>query len=74
MWNEPSEKPGTCTYSGKLFYFYHKPYLGYTLFAAEMIMDPDSEFFKQEGYFEAGYKVYIGPGKVLYIDWFMYIK
>lgn len=26
-------------------------------------MDPKSEFFKDEGYFDAGYKVYIGPGK-----------
>lgn len=51
MWNEPKEKPGTCTYSG------------YTLFAAETIMDPKSDFFKQDGYFEAGYKVYIGEGK-----------
>jgi 2-polyprenyl-6-methoxyphenol hydroxylase-like FAD-dependent oxidoreductase len=37
MWNEPLEKPGTCTYSG------------YTLFAAESVMDPSSEFFKSEG-------------------------
>ena len=51
MWGETTEKPGTCTYSG------------YTLFAAEMVMPPDSEFFKDEGYFEAGYKVYIGEGK-----------
>lgn len=51
MWNEPKEKPGTCTYSG------------YTLFAAETIMDPSSDFFKQDSYFEAGYKVYIGEGK-----------
>lgn len=51
MWNEGSEKPGTCTYSG------------YTLFAAESIMPPDSDFFKNEGYFDSGYKVYIGPGK-----------
>jgi len=51
MWNEPKEKPGTCTYSG------------YTLFAAETIMDPKSEFFKEDGYFDAGYKVYIGEGK-----------
>ena len=51
MWNEPQDKPGTCTYSG------------YTLFAAEMIMPPGSEFFKSEGYFDAGYKVYIGEGK-----------
>ena len=51
MWNEPTSKPGTCTYSG------------YTLFAAEMIMPPDSPFFKDEGYFDAGYKVYIGEGK-----------
>lgn len=26
-------------------------------------MDPDSDFFDNEGYFDAGYKVYIGPGK-----------
>ena len=51
MWNEPSARPGTCTYSG------------YTLFAAESIMPPDSTFFADEGYFDAGYKVYIGPGK-----------
>jgi len=51
MWNEPTAKPGTATYSG------------YTLFAAETIMDPNSDFFKSEGYFDAGYKVYIGPGK-----------
>jgi zeaxanthin epoxidase len=51
MWGEPSSRPGTCTYSG------------YTLFAAESIMDPDSDFFKSEGYYDAGYKVYIGPGK-----------
>lgn len=51
MWGEPSTKPGTCTYSG------------YTLFAAENVMEPDSEFFKNEGYFDAGYKVFIGPGK-----------
>ena len=51
MWNEPTSKPGTCTYSG------------YTLFAAENIMEPDSDFFKAEGYFDAGYKVFIGPGK-----------
>lgn len=51
MWNEPTSKPGTCTYSG------------YTLFAAENVMEPDSLFFKDEGYFDAGYKVYIGPGK-----------
>jgi len=51
MWNEPSSRPGTCTYSG------------YTLFAAETIMDPESQFFAKEGYFDAGYKVYIGPGK-----------
>jgi zeaxanthin epoxidase len=51
MWNEPATKPGKCTYSG------------YTLFAAENIMEPDSDFFKEEGYFDAGYKVYIGPGK-----------
>ena len=36
---------------------------GYTLFAAENIMPPDSSFFDEEGYFDAGYKVYIGPGK-----------
>jgi zeaxanthin epoxidase len=51
MWGEDSVRPGTATYSG------------YTLFAAETIMPPDSEFFKQEGYFDTGYKVYIGPGK-----------
>mmetsp|Transcript_5529 Transcript_5529/g.12180 ORF Transcript_5529/g.12180 Transcript_5529/m.12180 type:complete len:549 (+) Transcript_5529:177-1823(+) len=51
MWNEGGAKPGTCTYSG------------YTLFAAETVMDPTSDFFKDEGYFDAGYKVYIGPGK-----------
>jgi zeaxanthin epoxidase len=51
MWGEPSSRPGTCTYSG------------YTLFAAETVMKPDSEFFNKEGYFDAGYKVYIGPGK-----------
>eukprot|EP01036_Dinobryon_divergens_P029551 gene29551-38668_t len=51
LWNEPSARPGTCTYSG------------YTLFAAEMVMEPGDEFFKSEGYFDAGYKVYIGPGK-----------
>ena len=51
MWNEPSARPGTCTYSG------------YTLFAAENVMNPNSTFFQNEGYFDAGYKVYIGPGK-----------
>jgi len=51
MWGEGGAKPGTCTYSG------------YTLFAAETVMDPKSEFFQDEGYFDAGYKVYIGPGK-----------
>lgn len=51
MWGESTVKPGTCTYSG------------YTLFAAENVMDPGSEFFSGEGYFDAGYKVYIGPGK-----------
>lgn len=51
MWNEPSSRPGTCTYSG------------YTLFAAENVMPSDSVFFNDEGYFDAGYKVYIGPGK-----------
>jgi zeaxanthin epoxidase len=51
MWNEPTAKPGTATYSG------------YTLFAAETVMDPKSNFFTDEGYFDAGYKVYIGPGK-----------
>ncbi len=51
MWNEPDARPGTCTYSG------------YTLFAAENIMPEDSVFFSEEGYFDAGYKVYIGPGK-----------
>jgi zeaxanthin epoxidase len=45
MWNEGSVRPGSATYSG------------YTLFAAETIMPPDSDFFKQEGYFDAGYKV-----------------
>jgi zeaxanthin epoxidase len=51
MWGETSARPGSATYSG------------YTLFAAETILPPDSIFFKQEGYFDAGYKVYIGPGK-----------
>jgi len=51
MWDEPTTKPGTATYSG------------YTLFAAESVMAPDSDFFKTEGYFDTGYKVYIGPGK-----------
>jgi len=51
MWGESSEKPGTCTYSG------------YTLFAAETVIAADSDFFKNEGYFDCGYKVYIGPGK-----------
>jgi len=51
MWGESTTKPGTCTYSG------------YTLFAAENVMDPGSDFFAGEGYFDAGYKVYIGPGK-----------
>ena len=51
MWGESTAKPGTCTYSG------------YTLFAAENVMEPASEFFADEGYFDAGYKVYIGPGK-----------
>lgn len=51
MWNEPTAKPGTATYSG------------YTLFAAETVMDPNSPFFTDEGYFDAGYKVFIGPGK-----------
>lgn len=51
MWGETSARPGSATYSG------------YTLFAAESVMDPDSEFYKSEGYFDAGYKVYIGPGK-----------
>jgi len=51
MWGEPSAKPGSATYSG------------YTLYAAESVMHPDSEFFKAEGYHETGYKVYIGPGK-----------
>ena len=45
MWGEVSARPGSATYSG------------YTLFAAETIMPPDSDFFKDEGYFEAGYKV-----------------
>jgi hypothetical protein len=26
-------------------------------------MPPDSAFFKEDGYFDAGYKVFIGPGK-----------
>jgi len=51
MWGEGGAKPGTCTYSG------------YTLFAAETVMDPNSEFFRDEGYLDVGYKVYIGPGK-----------
>jgi zeaxanthin epoxidase len=51
MWGESTTKPGTCTYSG------------YTLFAAENVMEPASDFFADEGYFDAGYKVYIGPGK-----------
>ena len=51
MWGESTAKPGTCTYSG------------YTLFAAENVMEPASDFFADEGYFDAGYKVYIGPGK-----------
>lgn len=51
MWGEGGARPGTCTYSG------------YTLFAAETIMPPESPFFENEGYFDAGYKVYIGPGK-----------
>ena len=51
MWGESTVKPGTCTYSG------------YTLFAAENVMEPASDFFADEGYFDAGYKVYIGPGK-----------
>ena len=51
MWDETSSRPGSATYSG------------YTLFAAETVMPPDSIFFKEEGYFDAGYKVYIGPGK-----------
>lgn len=51
MWNEPSARPGTCVYSG------------YTLFAAESVMSPDDSFFEDEGYFDAGYKVFIGPGK-----------
>lgn len=50
MWGE-GPKPGGCTYSG------------YTLFAAETVMPPESPFFRSEGYFDAGYKVYIGPGK-----------
>lgn len=37
--------------------------VGYTLFAAESVMDPKDGFFAKEGYFDAGYKVYIGPGK-----------
>jgi len=51
MWNEKSERPGSAQYSG------------YTLFAAESVVPPDSVFFKQEGYLDAGYKVYIGPSK-----------
>lgn len=51
MWGESTARPGSAVYSG------------YTLFAAESIMPPDSIFFKSEGYFDAGYKVYIGPGK-----------
>ncbi len=51
LWKEPSERPGSATYSG------------YTLFAAETVIEPDSVFFKKEGYFDVGYKVYIGPGK-----------
>lgn len=51
MWGETSARPGSATYSG------------YTLFAAENIMPPDSTFFKDDGYFDAGYKVFIGPGK-----------
>lgn len=51
MWGEKSDRPGSATYSG------------YTLFAAETVMDPSSEFFKSEGYYETGYKVFIGPGK-----------
>ena len=51
MWGESSARPGSATYSG------------YTLFAAETVMPPDNVFFKEEGYFDAGYKVYIGPGK-----------
>ena len=50
MWGE-GPKPGTCTYSG------------YTLFAAETVMPPDSVFFQSESYYDVGYKVYIGPGK-----------
>ena len=51
MWGEKNARPGSATYSG------------YTLFAAESIMPPDSVFFKSEGYYDTGYKVYIGPGK-----------
>lgn len=51
MWGEKDSRPGSATYSG------------YTLFAAENVMPPDSIFFKDEGYFDAGYKVYIGQGK-----------
>eukprot|EP01041_Mallomonas_annulata_P011378 gene11378-23816_t len=51
MWNEPSDRPGSAQYSG------------YTLFAAETIMPPDSVFFQSEGYLDTGYKVYIGPNK-----------
>lgn len=50
MWNE-GPKPGTCMYSG------------YTLFAAETVMPPNSSFYASEGYYDVGYKVYIGPGK-----------
>lgn len=51
MWQESTQRPGTCVYSG------------YTLFAGENILPPNSDFFKSEGYFDAGYKVFIGPGK-----------
>ena len=51
MWGEKDARPGSATYSG------------YTLFAVENVMPPDSVFFMEEGYFDAGYKVYIGPGK-----------
>eukprot|EP00607_Mallomonas_marina_P010652 CAMPEP_0182422556 /NCGR_PEP_ID=MMETSP1167-20130531/8287_1 /TAXON_ID=2988 /ORGANISM="Mallomonas Sp, Strain CCMP3275" /LENGTH=463 /DNA_ID=CAMNT_0024600721 /DNA_START=45 /DNA_END=1433 /DNA_ORIENTATION=+ len=51
MWNEKNERPGSATYSG------------YTLFAAESVIPPDSIFFQDESYLDTGYKVYIGPGK-----------
>eukprot|EP01041_Mallomonas_annulata_P001117 gene1117-2176_t len=57
MWNESSERqrqrqrPGTALYSG------------YTLFAAEVVIPPDSIFFHSDSYFNTGYKAYIGPNK-----------